>query len=143
MPSVDFTAWVTPNLDLSLVGRAYSVPPRSVDEMKVVLAFAAVAEHHVGIAKGDPDAELIQIVEAQTEPLAALTLGRPIYDQMIADGIDLETIQRVGYYAMNYWARGKARADWLAEIMWAPESAEVAEGAPKARRRTRSGPPTA
>ena len=143
MPTVDFTAWVTPNLDVTLGGHAYSSPPRSVAEMKVILAFAALSEHALGIAKGEPDRELVELVESQTEPLAALTLGRPIYDQMISDGIDLDTVQRVGYYAMHYWARGKARADWLAGLMWAPEPVEVVARAPKARRRTRNGPPTA
>lgn len=143
MPSVDFTAWVTPNLDITLGGHAYACPPRSVEQMKVVLAFAALAERGVGLTTAEPDPLLVELVNAQTEPLAALTLGRPIYDAMIADGIDIESIRRVGYYAMHYWSRGKELADLLAGLMWAPDSAEVESDAPKAPSPMRSGPPTA
>jgi hypothetical protein len=142
MPSVDFAAWVTPNLEITLGGHAYSCPPRSVEQMKIVLAFAALSEHNIGVSPNAPDASLIEIVEAQTEDLAALTLGHEIYDRMIADGVDMVSIQRVGYYAMTYWSRGKERADLIAGLMWAPDAKAVEPDAPKARRRKRSGPPS-
>jgi hypothetical protein len=142
MPSVDFAAWVEPNLDVTLGGRDYSIPPPSVDKAKIIVALTVVSEHNLGLVKGDPDPEVVAIVDAQTDPLAVVTLGRDIYDRMVADGVTQITIDRVGYYAMHYFARGKAQADWLAAAMWSPDVKDVTDTAPKAQKRSKSGPST-
>ena len=146
MPSVDFTAWATPNLEVTLAGHDYSAKPPSVAQAKVILAFAVIAEHGLDLVKGEPDPELVALTKAQKVPLAAVSLGQDVYDQMIADGIDQATTDRVGYYAMHFWARGKAQADWLAQAMWAtPDTEEVTAATPKAPqdRRSKSGRNTA
>jgi len=142
-PSVDFTAWVEPDLDVTLGGVQYSCPPPSVAKAKIIVALAVVSEHRLGLVKDDPDPELVALTEAQDDPLAVITLGRDIYNRMVADGVTQITIDRVGYYALHYWARGKAQADWLAVAMWSPYIGEQAEETPKARRRSKSGPSTA
>ena len=142
MGSVDFAEWVEPSLDVTIGGGQYSCPPPSVAKARIIVALAVLAEHRLGLAPGDPDPEIVALIDAQTDSLSVVTLGQPVYDRMVADGLTQMTIDRVGYYALHYWARGKAQADWLAAAMWAPD-AEPGEAAPKARRRSRSGPSTA
>jgi len=139
MPSVDFAAWVEPNLDVTLGGRDYSVPPPNVAKAKIIVALTVVSEHNLGLIKGDPDPEVVAIVDAQTDSLSMVTLGRDIYDRMVADGVTQITIDRVGYYALHYFARGKSQADWLAAAMWSPDVKDVTDTAPKAQKRSRSG----
>jgi len=145
MPSVDFTSWATPNLEVTLAGHDYSVKPPSVAQAKIILAFAVIAEHDLGLVKGDLDPDLVALTKAQKVPLAVVSLGQDVYDQMIADGIDQATTNRVGYYAVHFWARGKAQADWLAQAMWTPKNEEATAAAPKAPqdRRSKSGRSTA
>lgn len=137
-PSVDFAEWVEPNLTVSLGGREYSCPPPSVADARIIVAFAVLAEHRLGLVEGDPDAGLAELANAQSAPLPVITLGQAIYDAMVADGVSETTLGRVGYYAMNYWARGKARADGLASLMWAPDK-PVTDTDPKAPKRSRNG----
>jgi len=134
MPSVDFTAWVEPDLAVTLGGEQYLCPPPSVAQAKIIVAIAVLSEHRLGLAKGEPDPALVELANAQTDPLPVLTLGRDVYDRMIADGVTQTTIDRVGYYALHYWARGKAQADFLAAAMWG-----TADAGPKARRPSKSG----
>jgi len=145
MTYLDFNAWATPNLNVTLAGHNYSAAPPSVEQMKVILAFAARAENDLQAEPGVLDPALDAICEAQKVPLAVVTLGQDIYDQMIADGIDQATTDRVGYYGIHYWARGKERADFLAEAMWTPKNEEAIAAAPKAPqdRRSKSGRSTA
>ena len=142
MPTVDFAEWVEPNLDVALGGGQYSCPPPSVAKANIIVALAVLAEVRLGLVPGPPDADLVALVDAQADSLPVITLSRPVYDRMVADGVTQTTIDRVGYYAMHYWARGKVQADWLAAAMWSPD-AEPGEAAPKTRRRSRSGPSTA
>lgn len=124
MPSVDFAEWVEPNLLVTLGGRDYSIPPPSVADARIIVAFAVLAEHRLGLVKAEPDSALLELANAQTDPLPVITLGQAVYDQMITDGVSETTISRVGYYGMHYWARGKVQADWLASAMWAPGDAD-------------------
>lgn len=143
-PSVDFTAWVEPNLDVTLGGVQYSCPPPSVAAAKIIVAFAVLSEHRLGLVTGDPDPELVELADSRADSrLAVITLGSTIYDRMVADGVTQTTIDRVGYYAMHFWARGKTQADWLAQAMWSPSAGEPVDDVPKARRRSKSGPSTA
>jgi len=137
-PSVDFAEWVTPNLDVTLSGVGYSIPPPSVAAAKVIVALAVLSEHRLGLVKGDPDPDIVAIAEAQETPMSVLTLGQPVVDAMETAGVDSATIDRVGYYSLHFWARGKAQADLLATLMWSPD-VEAADAGPKARRPTRSG----
>ncbi len=142
MPSVDFAEWVEPNLLVTLGGRDYSVPPPSVADARIIVAFAVLAEHRLGLVRTEPDPALLELANAQTDPLPVITLGRAVYDQMVTDGVSDTTISRVGYYGMHYWARGKVQADYLAAAMWAPDK-DVTDTAPKAPKRSKNGRSTA
>jgi len=143
MSVVDFTQWVIPDLPILLGGKTYSAHPPSVDQAKIIVAFMALAEIKLGLAKGPADPDLVALADAQTDTLAVITLGQAVYDQMVADGVDEVTIDRVGFYGMLFWTQGKERADWVAEQMWSPKDSEESEPSPKARRRSKSGPSTA
>lgn len=138
MGSVDFTEWAEPNLDLTLGGKHYLVPPPSVDQAKQILACAVAFETATGLSKAAlPDDVRATVARLADTPIADLTLGAGVTAQLAADGASQLTINRMGYYGMFFWARGKARADAIALELWT-EREEVEDSAPKARRRSRS-----
>ena len=125
MSAVDFGDWAIPDLELTLGGRTYTVSPPSVDDGKVILAAAARGEVNLGIVKGDlPDevARVLERVKSGEHP----ALGTAVHAQMVADGLPQATIDRVTYYAVFYWARGREYADRLAALLWAPRQTEEA-----------------
>ncbi len=145
MTTVDFTSWASPNLDLVLGGRTYSVRPPSVAAARLMVALTVQEEIRYGLVKGTmPDDLAALIAERSAESFESLTLTPDVYDRMVADGLPERDIARMAYYALHYWTRGKTRADWFAErIFVVPADREAAEPAPKARRRSRSGQPSA
>jgi hypothetical protein len=53
---------------------------------------------------------------------------------MVAAGVHPQTIDRMAYYCVFYWARGKEYADAIAVLLWAREendAIEADEPAPK------------
>ena len=146
MTSVDFSAWAAPGLDLTLGGRTYTVAPPSVARGRQITALAVRAELAIGLVRGEMPTGLAEVIEQiATEPLGVVTLGSGVYEQMVADALPALDIDRAAYYALHYWARGKAQADWLADLMWGERPEQAGEAAPKAprRRRSRSGRSTA
>lgn len=144
MSAVDFEQWVTPDLELTLGGRTYSVRPPTVEVAKKILAAAVRAEVNLGLVKGEVPPEVESVLKT-IEPGEHPALGEA-YDQMVADGVPQPTIDRVAYYAVFFWARGRAYADSLAKILWLPrETAEEGPGgeAPKGSSPRRTGRRTA
>lgn len=139
-PTVDFTDWAVPDLVIPLGGHTYTVRPPSVARAPHVLACAVRAEHTIGLAHGPIPPDMQATLDAlDATPLADVTLGADVHAQMVADGHPPLTIDRVAYYAMLYWARGRAQADAIATLMWSPRDDESqGEQAPKAARRSRS-----
>jgi len=130
MPAVDFGEWAAVDgLELQLGGRTYKVPPPSVQSMRQVLAAAVRGEVNLRMVKGPVPAEVQEVLDS-IGPDDHPGLG-PVYDQLAADGVPQVVVDRMAYYAVFYWARGKEYADTLARIMWAPISEEVDEHAPK------------
>ncbi|WP_105567127.1 DUF7426 family protein [Microbacterium halophytorum] len=135
MSAVSFEEWAAPGLELELGGRTYMVPPPSVDASSKILASAVRGEIQLGIVKGEVPAEVSAVLDA-IGPDEHPALG-PVYAQLVADGVSATTIDRMGYYAVFYWARGREYADRLAVAMWAPETAgdddagTGGDGAPK------------
>lgn len=118
MASVDFTDWVAPNLVLTLGGKTYTVAPPNVAESRLILALAVRSEIQLGLTKVAMPPELAAALEhASGQPLGEITLGDQ-YQTLIDDGHAAPTIDRMAFYAMLYWARGKGRADDLAQAMW-------------------------
>lgn len=118
MGAVDFGEWAAPALELTFKGRSYFVEPPTVEDSKKLLAAAVRGEVNLGLVKGEiPDA--VQEVLDTIGPDAHPALG-PVYEQLLADEVPQQTIDRMAYYATFYWARGKEYADRLAVILFTP-----------------------
>lgn len=131
MTAVSFGEWAAVDgLVLQLGGRTYTAPPPSVRAMRQVLAAAIRAEVNLGLVQGEVPPE-VQAVLDGIKPGEHPGLG-PVYDQMEADDVPQAVADRVAYYAVFYWARGKAYADSLATLLWTPRDVGTGgEPAPK------------
>ena len=117
MPAVDFGEWAAVDgLELTLGGRTYTVPPPSVRAARLVLAAAVRGEVRLGLVKGEIPAEVQEVLDS-IGPDEHPALG-PVYGELAADGVPQAVVDRMAYYAVFYWARGKAYADTLARLMW-------------------------
>ncbi len=133
MAAVDFEAWALEELTLTLRGRTYQVPPPSVDAGGKILAAAARGEVVLGIEQGPIPEELQRVLDS-IQPGEHPALSERVYQQMVDDGVSQVELDRMSYYAVFYWARGKAYADRLAALLWAPREApaeEQVDAAPK------------
>ena len=129
MSAVDFEAWAVPDLKIELGGRTFTVRPPSVDAAKKLLAAAVRAEVNLGIVEGPVPEEVQRVLDTigkEEHP----ALGAATYQEMVDAGVHPVTIDRTAYYAVFYWARGKAYADWLAAVMWSPEIHAEGEATP-------------
>lgn len=142
MPTVDFANWAAADLVLPFGGRTYKVRPPSVGQAKLILALAIVSEVnlrlHPGPVPEDVQALLSELGEAGT-PLGDVSLGEDVHRQMQEDGIPVETIRRMAYYAVHFWARGQLRADAIAKFLWEDSDEGDASGGASGRRRPKSG----
>lgn len=118
MSATDFGQWAIPNLVLTLGEHTYEVRPPSVDAAGKVLAAAAYAEVRLGVSEGPLPDEIQAVLDAYG-PDDFPGLG-DVHDQLVADKVDPVTIDRMNYYAVLYWAKGKEYADALAALLWAP-----------------------
>lgn len=145
MSAIDFGAWVAPDLVLTVGGREFRVSPPTVEDAKLILACAVYGEVKLGLVKGEVPAEIAALID-QIGPDEHPAL-REAWPEMVAAGVPKQTIDRMAYYAVFFWARGREYADMLATILWTPRDvpAEAGEAAPKARRRSprKSGRSTA
>lgn len=119
--SVDFSQWAIPALPLTLGGRTYEVRPPCVADMRKLLACAVRAEVNLGVAKGpipDDVQAVLKTIGRDDHP----ALGKDVYDQMVTDGVHPTTIDRMAYYAVLYWTRGKTVADVYAAALWTPRA---------------------
>lgn len=129
MVAVDFSSWVAPDLELTLGGHTYKVRPPSVDRGRAITACAARAELSLGLVRGELPAELVAVLDKLGEqPLGTITLGQDVYDRMVADEVPVLDIDRAAYYALWFWARGKAMADWVADYLWGEDHADEGQG---------------
>lgn len=142
----DFTAWARPDLVLTIDGREYRSRPPTVGEAPLFLAIAVRIELYVGLVDGEMPANLAELIEQQAndQTVAQVTLRPETVDELVADHVPLETINRMGLYAALYWARGEAAADLVAELAWGQDVAPgEADEAPKDRKGSTNGPSTA
>ena len=132
MSAVDFGEWAAvEGLTLTLGGRTYTVPPPTVGAMRQILAAAVRGEVNLRIVQGEIPAEVQEVLDT-IGPHDHPALG-PVYDQLVADDVPKLAIDRMAYYAVFYWARGREYADALARILWTPRDldAEAEEASPK------------
>ena len=116
MGAVDFAEWAAPGLELTFGGRTYVVQPPSVAAGRQILAAAIRGEVALGWAPGPVPPEVQEVLDSIGDNHPGL--GRDVYEQMAADGVPQASIDRMAYYAVFYWARGKAYADALARLLW-------------------------
>jgi hypothetical protein len=127
----DFKAWAEPDLVIPLAGREFRISPPSVGDAAKVLACAVRGEVNLNIVPG-PIPEEVQAVLDTISKDEHPALGSA-YQEMVDAGLSPLTIDRLGYYAVFYWARGEEYADRLALILFAPReevhaAAEVEAG---------------
>jgi hypothetical protein len=127
MGAIDFEEWVAPTLDITLGGRTYSVQPPSVENAGKLLAAAIRGEVKLGLVKGEIPAEVQNVLDT-IRPGEHPALG-DVYRQMAEDGVSEQSLNRVGYYAVFYWARSREYADFVAKILWSPRDVDTVESA--------------
>lgn len=110
----DIDAFLAPTLDLPVAGKVYRVPsPPAAVGLRLQASFAVSAarraqveprRRHVALLVDDPETSLEQDA-----------LG-PVYGEMLADGVNLETINHAGMTAYLWIVAGEsaARAYWVA-----------------------------
>lgn len=117
----DFAAWAQQDLVLPFEGRTYKVRPPSVDDAAILLACAVRGEVNLGIVKGPIPDEVQRVLDTITDQHPALG---DVYQQMVDAKVPKVTIDRFGYYAVFYWARGEEYADDLARLLFTPRAIE-------------------
>ncbi|POH63634.1 MULTISPECIES: DUF7426 family protein [Cryobacterium] len=117
MSAIDFGEWVASDLELKLGGHTYTVRPPTVEAAKMILAAAVMGEVHLGLVEGEVPPEVQAILDSIGDEQPALGEA---HAAMVADGLPAVNIDRMAYYAVFYWARGKEYADTLAKMMWLP-----------------------
>lgn len=120
--AADFASWAVPDLVIPLGGRDFTVQPPSVEDMGKLLACAVRGEVNLHIVEGpipDDVQEILDTIGADEHPALGDT-----YQEMVTAGVHPTTIDRMAYYAVFYWARGKDYADSLAALLWTPRDAD-------------------
>lgn len=114
----DFKAWAQQDLVIPLGDRTFTVRPPSVDAAGKLLACAVRGEVNLRIVEGpipDDVQAVLDTIGKDEHPALGDT-----YKEMVAAGLSPVTIDRLGYYAVFYWARGEEYADTLARILFTP-----------------------
>lgn len=129
--AADFASWAVPDLIIPLGGRDFVVRPPSVDDMGKLLACAVRGEVGLGIVNGPIPPEVQEVLDSIKGEHPALGTT---YQEMLDAGIHPTTIDRMAYYSVFYWTRGKEYADRIAVLLWGRETLEAegsGEPAPK------------
>src|SRR5690606_8893748 len=88
-----------------------------------VLACAVRGEVNLNVVPG-PIPDEVQAVLDTIKPDEHPALG-DAYQEMVDAGLSPVTIDRLGYYAVFYWARGEEYADRLARILFTPREVDA------------------
>ena len=141
MAAKDFTRLITPNLDLTVGDKTYTVTPPSKEVGAQMLAANVVGlSVFTSLQDACPTCGRSGEVEiapkykelaAQVEDmdLGELSLGEDVYNEMVADGLDGALMDKLALYAFYYWTMGESVADAIVEEQWATTS--DGEPAPK------------
>lgn len=114
----DFQSWAEPDLVIPLGDQTFRVRPPSVDDAAKVLACAIRGEVNLEMVEG-PIPDEVQAVLDTIGPDDHPALGET-YHEMKTAGLSPLTLDRLGYYAVFYWARGEKYADTLARLLFTP-----------------------
>lgn len=132
----DFASWAIPDLIIPLRCadgelREFVVHPPSVADMGKLLASAVLGELKLGIVKGEIPPDVQDVLDSMNGEHPSLGTA---YQEMVDAGVHGITIDRMAYYCVFYWTRGKEFADTIAVLLWARESLDdegTDEPAPK------------
>ena len=119
MGAVDFAEWAAPGLELTFGGRTYTVQRPSVRASRQILAAAVRGEVALGLVKGPVPPEVQEVLDSIGDGHPGL--GTEVYERLVADGVPQATIDRMAYYAVFYWARGREYATALARLLWSTD----------------------
>lgn len=127
----DFASWAIPDLVIPLKCsdgelREFTVHPPSVGDMDKLLASVVLAEIKIGIAKGAVPPGVRAVLDTIKGEHPSLGIA---YQKMVDGGVHPMTIDRMAYYCVFYWTRGKEYADSIAVLLWAREQEDAAEEA--------------
>lgn len=121
MAAIDFAEWVAPDLSLTVGGRTYRVRPPTVAEARVIVALMIRTEERLGLVPAGaarPEGLDEALDQVGQRPLGEVTLGRAVHRALMEDDVPAATVDRMSYYAMVFWARGRDRADAIARVLW-------------------------
>lgn len=135
--ATDFATWAIPAFTMPLPGRdgvsrEFVIHPPSVDDSAKLVACAVRGEVKLGIVEGEIPAAVQEVLDT-IGPDEHPALGSA-YQEMVDAGVNPITIDRMAYYAVFYWTRGRDYADALALLLWGREedgTVEAGESAPK------------
>lgn len=114
----DFATWAEPDLVIPLGDHTFRVRPPSVSDAAKVLACAVRGEVNLRLVEGpipDEVQDVLDTIGTDDHP----ALG-DAHQEMVDAGLSPVTIDRLGYYAVFYWARGERYADRLARLLFTP-----------------------
>ncbi|MDQ8040668.1 hypothetical protein RDI86_02275 [Cellulosimicrobium sp. XJ-DQ-B-000] len=109
--------FLSPNLDLRVAGKVYSIPsPPARVGLRLQAAFAVAAARHNGTDPKPAHARAVADDEWATT-LEQDALG-PVYAEMMADDVPLPAIQHAGMTAYMWIVAGEAaaRAYWISPV---------------------------
>lgn len=118
MPELDdLGEYLSRTLDLPVAGKTYRVPsPPARVGLRLQAGWAVTAARRAGV---DPKQHQVRILATDdgSTSLEQDALG-PVYDEMLADGVTVETITHAGMTAYLWIVAGEraARAWWVAPL---------------------------
>lgn len=111
MPLDDLTDLFDPDLVLPIGGKAYRVPPPSAVVGLRLQALQALAVARArGEKLGAADRARLRMDDGAEVDLHRDALG-PVYDELLADGVNIEYLRHAGTTAYLRWAVGRDRAE--------------------------------
>lgn len=107
----DLSSFLSPNLDIKLGDRTYSVPPPCY---KTGLVLAAVLDVSTAAVNGQTVPQATQDLFDSFDKgrdIGELSLTPKVLEQMREDGVPAPDITMATRYALYYWVLGEASAD--------------------------------
>lgn len=130
MGAVDFEEWAAPGLKLTFGEGTFMVSPPNVDRARKILAAAVRGEIKLGLVPGRTEVPApVQAILDELEPDEHPGLG-DAHAALVEAGVPVTTIDRMAYYSVFYWARGREYADALATALWSEEGSSSSRGGP-------------
>lgn len=112
----DLGAYLSPTLDLPVGGKVYRVPsPPAKAGLRMQASFAIAAARK---AHQEPKARDLASIDLDAPTSLEQDALGPVYDEMLADGVNLETLRHAGMTAYLWHVAGEraARLYWRSPL---------------------------